>query len=46
MYFLSDERQGIVQKMRIFIREVKDKVGIIFRIKQTLRGNHFYLGFC
>jgi hypothetical protein len=38
-------REEICQRMRIFIRKVKDKVGITFRgVKLTLGSNHFYLG--
>jgi hypothetical protein len=41
MYVLREE---IGQRMRTFINKVKDKVGIIFRVKQTSGSNHFYLG--
>jgi hypothetical protein len=41
MYVLREE---IGQRMRTFIKKVKDKVGIIFRVKQTSGRNHFYLG--
>jgi hypothetical protein len=41
MYVLREE---IGQRIRTFIKKVKDKVGIVFRVKQTLGSNHFYLG--
>jgi hypothetical protein len=41
MYVLREE---IGQRMRIIIAKVKDKVGLIFRVKQTLGSDHFYLG--
>jgi hypothetical protein len=41
MYVLREE---IGQRMGKIIGKVKDKVGIIFKVKQTSGSNHFYLG--
>jgi hypothetical protein len=41
MYVLREE---IGQRMRIIIEKVKVKVGLIFRVKQTLGSDYFYLG--
>jgi hypothetical protein len=38
--------KGRVQDARIFITELKRKVVMNFRSKETLRNDHYYLGSC